>query len=54
MSGTEAAAKEARSERDKRLAAMDFDRSPFVIAWELTRACCLLLRALPSRRPAAT
>jgi AdoMet-dependent heme synthase len=39
MSGTEAAAKEARSERDKRLAAMDFDRSPFVIAWELTRAC---------------
>jgi radical SAM protein len=29
----------ARAERDRRLAALDFDRAPFTIAWELTRAC---------------
>jgi radical SAM protein len=29
----------ARAERDSRLAALDFDRAPFTIAWELTRAC---------------
>lgn len=39
MSGTAEAAKEGRAERDGRLAGLDFDRSPFVIAWELTRAC---------------
>jgi radical SAM protein len=32
-------AKPDRAERDRRLAGLDFDRSPFVIAWELTRAC---------------
>ncbi|MEZ4588362.1 MAG: TIGR04053 family radical SAM/SPASM domain-containing protein [Gemmatimonadales bacterium] len=30
---------EARADRDGHLAGVDFDRSPFVIAWELTRAC---------------
>lgn len=39
MSGTAEAARAARAERDGRLAALDFDRAPFVIAWELTRAC---------------
>lgn len=39
MSGTTEAAKAARAERDPRLAALDFDRAPFVVAWELTRAC---------------
>lgn len=39
MSGTARAAQAARAERDGRLAGLDFDRSPFVIAWELTRAC---------------
>lgn len=39
MSGTSSAARAARAERDGRLAGLDFDRSPFVIAWELTRAC---------------
>jgi radical SAM protein len=29
----------ARAERDHRLAALDFDRAPFTIAWEVTRAC---------------
>lgn len=29
----------ARAERDKRLAGLDFDRAPFTIAWEVTRAC---------------
>lgn len=29
----------ARVERDKRLAGLDFDRAPFTIAWEVTRAC---------------
>lgn len=29
----------ARAQRDQRLAQLDFDRAPFTIAWELTRAC---------------
>jgi radical SAM protein len=29
----------ARADRDRRLASLDFDRAPFTIAWELTRAC---------------
>jgi AdoMet-dependent heme synthase len=29
----------ARVARDEMMAALDFDRAPFVIAWELTRAC---------------
>jgi AdoMet-dependent heme synthase len=29
----------AREERDRLLAALDFDAAPFTIAWELTRAC---------------
>jgi radical SAM protein len=33
------AAQAARSERDQRLAGLDFDRAPFTIAWEVTRAC---------------
>lgn len=32
MSGTTEAAKEVRAERDPRLAAIDFDQAPFVIA----------------------
>jgi radical SAM protein len=32
-------ARAARSERDQRLAGLDFDRAPFTIAWEVTRAC---------------
>lgn len=36
---TAGAARLARAERDRRLAPLDFDRAPFVIAWELTRAC---------------
>lgn len=36
---TRAGARAARAERDSRLAAADFDRAPFVVAWELTRAC---------------
>lgn len=56
MSGTTEAAKEVRAERDPRLAAIDFDRAPFVIAWELTRACaysCAHCRAdaQPRRHP---
>ncbi|MFN8218297.1 MAG: TIGR04053 family radical SAM/SPASM domain-containing protein [Solirubrobacterales bacterium] len=39
MSETVEAATRARAERDGRLAGLDFDRAPFVIAWELTRAC---------------
>lgn len=41
MSGAHgaSAARLARAERDRRLALLDFDRAPFVIAWELTRAC---------------
>jgi radical SAM protein len=38
MSGV-GASTAARAERDRRLAPLDFDRAPFVIAWELTRAC---------------
>lgn len=32
-------AKSARAERDETMASLDFDRAPFVIAWELTRSC---------------
>lgn len=39
MSALATPAKEAREERDRRLARLDFDRAPFVIAWEVTRAC---------------
>lgn len=42
------AAHAARSERDERLKDLDFDRAPFTIAWEVTRACayaCLHCRA---------
>jgi radical SAM protein len=50
------AAQAARDERDRRLAQLDFDRAPFVIAWELTRACaysCAHCRAdaQPRRHP---
>lgn len=46
----------ARAERNSWLAALDFDRSPFTIAWEITRACayaCLHCRAdaQPKRDP---
>lgn len=33
------AARAARTARDERLLTLDFDRAPFTIAWELTRAC---------------
>lgn len=33
------AARSARDERDERMVHVDFDRSPFTIAWEVTRAC---------------
>lgn len=39
MKGAAASARAARAERDRRLAGLDFDRAPFTIAWELTRAC---------------
>lgn len=39
MSEAPSPAKPDRAERDRRLAGVDFDRAPFVIAWELTRAC---------------
>jgi radical SAM protein len=39
VSGTSPAAQAARAEHDRRFAGVDFDRAPFVIAWELTRAC---------------
>jgi radical SAM protein len=50
------AAAAARAERDLRLAQLDFDRAPFTIAWEVTRACayaCLHCRAdaQPRRDP---
>lgn len=32
-------ARAARVERDQRLVGLDFDRAPFTIAWEVTRAC---------------
>jgi radical SAM protein len=46
----------ARDERDRWMAALDFDRAPFTIAWEVTRACaynCLHCRAdaQPRRDP---
>lgn len=46
----------ARAERDEWLARLDFDRAPFTIAWEITRACayaCLHCRAdaQPRRDP---
>lgn len=52
----DAAAREARTERDSLLARLDFDNAPFTIAWELTRACayaCLHCRAeaQPRRDP---
>jgi radical SAM protein len=56
MSALTGAARAARSERDEWLAALDYDRAPFTIAWELTRACayaCLHCRASaqPRRDP---
>jgi radical SAM protein len=52
----ESAAEAARVERDRRLASLDFDRAPFTIAWEVTRACayaCAHCRAdaQPRRHP---
>lgn len=49
-------ARAARAERDQRLAGLDFDRAPFTIAWEVTRACayaCAHCRAeaQPKRDP---
>ncbi|MEO8091503.1 MAG: radical SAM protein, partial [bacterium] len=49
-------ARAARKARDARLAQLDFDRAPFTIAWEVTRACaysCLHCRAdaQPRRHP---
>ena len=38
-SGLEPPAGAARQERDARMAMADFDRAPFTIAWEVTRAC---------------
>lgn len=51
-----AAAQAARAERDAAVKRLDFDRAPFTIAWELTRACayaCLHCRAdaQPRRDP---
>jgi radical SAM protein len=37
-------ARAVRGERDAWLAALDFDRAPFTIAWELTRACAYSCR----------
>ena len=57
MSASRAApAQAARDERDAWLAPLDLDRSPFTIAWELTRACayaCVHCRAdaQPKRDP---
>lgn len=50
------AAAAARSDRDGWLAALDYDRAPFTIAWELTRSCayaCAHCRAdaQPKRHP---
>jgi radical SAM protein len=49
-------ARAAREERDTLMASMDFDRAPFTIAWEITRACayaCAHCRAdaQPKRDP---
>ncbi len=45
-----------RQARDRSLAALDFSRSPFTIAWEITRACAFACRhcraeAQPKRDP---
>jgi radical SAM protein len=50
------AAGSARAERDAWLAALDYDRAPFTIAWELTRACAYACKhcratAQPRRHP---
>ena len=52
---TEQSAKE-RSFHDKRMVMADFDKAPFAIAWEVTRACayaCVHCRAdaIPQRHP---
>jgi len=49
-------AKAIRREYDARLAAADFDQSPFTLAWEITRACALVClhcraEAQPRRDP---
>lgn len=54
--GLGGAARAARRERDEWLRRLDFDRAPFTIAWEVTRACayaCLHCRAdaQPQRDP---
>ncbi|MGE5335987.1 MAG: TIGR04053 family radical SAM/SPASM domain-containing protein [Nitrososphaerota archaeon] len=51
-----AAVRSERQKRDERLAALDFDRAPFTIAWEVTRACAYACRhcradAQPRRDP---
>ena len=51
-----AASRAARAERDAVVKRLDFDRAPFTVAWELTRACayaCLHCRAdaQPRRDP---
>lgn len=56
MSGVRSPAKPDRAELERRLAGLDFDRAPFVVAWELTRACaysCAHCRAdaQPRRHP---
>lgn len=56
MSGVADRDKPGREARDRRLAGFDFDRAPFVVAWELTRACaysCAHCRAdaQPRRHP---
>lgn len=43
-------ARAARSSHDERLSALDLDRAPLTIAWEITRACadaCALRSADP-------
>ncbi|MFN8159575.1 MAG: TIGR04053 family radical SAM/SPASM domain-containing protein [Solirubrobacterales bacterium] len=52
----EAGARAARSERDEWLRRLDFDRAPFTIAWEVTRACAYACKhcradAQPRRHP---
>lgn len=54
--GSAHAARAERAERDRQMAPLDFDRAPFTIAWELTRACayaCAHCRAdaQPRRHP---
>jgi radical SAM protein len=55
-SSLRADARAARISRDQRLSTLDFDRAPFTIAWEITRACayaCTHCRAdaQPRRNP---